>query len=200
MFYLELLGVLPRFESSSKIRFYVARFLTNLLLYGQIFSLFAQIIKDKDLIKSADTVYVFITVMVYFFKLYNFYYKIDTYKVILRKIKHRIMNDYNEMYVEFLKDSAKSTQFIGNTYRWTCMLVVVFVGVIPFINNNPNKPLAVPSYYILDQKKYKRLVVFMQTISISSTCFTCTSLDLLILFFVKIAIVQFKILESDLMR
>lgn len=196
---LETLGLTVRPKNKSKFLHYLGTVVVYIMSFGQLLSLSIEIVINmNDFSKVMDTFYMFITEFVYVAKLVNFSFNRRIYKKIIDMIHDPLISQYSDEYDGFVSKCINSSRRIGTIYRWLCLTVVAFFTGIPFINRNPNKPLTIPGYYIVDPKKHKIPCVMLQSVSITISCLACTTLDSLAVFLVRIATVQFHILHGDM--
>lgn len=100
---------------------------------------------------------------------------------------------------KIIDDYMVQFKYLSKIYRVLCFLCVIFYGMFPFIDGDPEHLLALPGWFpFINIKEYQVEIVLAQMCGVGIGAFNNSTLDLLAAILVTLGSAQFAILENRL--
>ncbi|RZC39051.1 7tm 6 domain containing protein, partial [Asbolus verrucosus] len=167
--------------------------------WTEFFSMAAVLFIEKDnLTKLSETLLFCMTQAAFLCKLTNFLMHNKEMAEIEELLKHPILNDLSVTETKIVESYMIQFKYLSTVYRILCILCVVFYGMFPFIDEDPEHLSPLPGWFPFDIKQYQYEIVLAQTAGIGIGAFNNSSLDILATILITLGSAQFDILKHKL--
>lgn len=182
----------------------ISRAIMGLFMFAyswlEFFSMFSVLfIELENLTKLSETFLFCMTQAAFLCKLTNFIFRKSLMKEIENLLNGSTLKRLTLFEKKIIDDYMVQFKYLSKIYRILCFLCVIFYGMFPFIDGDPEHLLALPGWFpFINIKEHQVEIVLAQICGVGIGAFNNSTLDLLAAILVTLGSAQFSILENRL--